>query len=178
MLETPAEQARISDIYYEYEPVMLRHALLLARNKEMAEDAVHNAFLAIIKHKEKLFSLSERELKTQVVIFTKNKCIDMIRKDKPLVDNPIHETGDILESNDIPIEDQIIMNDEFESIRRHMRSLDETSRLVLEMKYLLGMSYKEIGEALNMTPKHVDTRIMRSKEKVRKLAEGGEPVER
>lgn len=37
------------------------------------------------------------------------------------------------------------------------------------MKYILNMSYKEIGEELGMTPKHVDTRIMRAKEKVRKL---------
>ncbi|OPZ92186.1 MAG: RNA polymerase factor sigma-70 [Firmicutes bacterium ADurb.Bin419] len=39
------------------------------------------------------------------------------------------------------------------------------------MKYILNMSYKEIGEELSMTSKHVDTRIMRAKEKVRKLME-------
>ncbi|WP_418884580.1 sigma factor-like helix-turn-helix DNA-binding protein [Anaerocolumna aminovalerica] len=39
------------------------------------------------------------------------------------------------------------------------------------MKYVLGISYKEIGEKLNMTPKHVDTRNLRAKEKVRKLVE-------
>jgi len=39
------------------------------------------------------------------------------------------------------------------------------------MKYVLGMSYKEIGDKLNMTTKHVDTRILRAKEKVRKLTE-------
>lgn len=39
------------------------------------------------------------------------------------------------------------------------------------MKYILSMSYKEIGEELGMTPKHVDTRIMRAKEKVRRLME-------
>ena len=39
------------------------------------------------------------------------------------------------------------------------------------MKYIQSMSYKEIGEELEITPKHVDTRIMRAKEKVRKLME-------
>jgi RNA polymerase sigma-70 factor (ECF subfamily) len=37
------------------------------------------------------------------------------------------------------------------------------------MKYYYSMTYKEIGEKLGMTPKHVDTKIMRAKEKVRKL---------
>jgi RNA polymerase sigma-70 factor (ECF subfamily) len=46
------------------------------------------------------------------------------------------------------------------------------------MKYFLGMTYKEIGEELGISPKHVDTRIMRAKEKVRRLiAEGGESIE-
>ena len=31
-------------------------------------------------------------------------------------------------------------------------SIDEISRQVLIMKYYLGMSYKEIGDALKMTP--------------------------
>ena len=52
-----------------------------------------------------------------------------------------------------------------------MNTIDEISKQVLVMKYLLNMSYKEIGEELGMTPKHVDTRIMRAKAKVRKLME-------
>ncbi|NLN66397.1 MAG: hypothetical protein GX144_13535, partial [Clostridiaceae bacterium] len=47
----------------------------------------------------------------------------------------------------------------------------ETSKQVLIMKYVFGMSYKEIGKKLNMTSKHVDTRILRAKGKIRKLAE-------
>lgn len=50
-----------------------------------------------------------------------------------------------------------------------MGSIDEISRQVLIMKYIQSMSYKEIGEELGMTAKHVDTRIMRAKEKIRKL---------
>lgn len=52
-----------------------------------------------------------------------------------------------------------------------MNSIDEISKQVLLMKYILSMSYKEIGEELGMTPKHVDTRIVRAKKKVRKLME-------
>jgi len=50
-----------------------------------------------------------------------------------------------------------------------MKNLDEISRQVLIMKYYFDMSYKEIGKELNMTPKHIDIRIMRAKEKMRKL---------
>ncbi len=51
----------------------------------------------------------------------------------------------------------------------NMMKLDDISKQILEMKYIIGMSYKQIGEALNITPKHVDTKIMRAKVKMRKL---------
>jgi RNA polymerase sigma-70 factor (ECF subfamily) len=81
-----------------------------------------------------------------------------------------------IESDDLPVDEQAIQSSEYEAIRKHLNAIDEISRQVLIMKYYQGMSYKEIGETLNMTPKHVDTRLMRAKEKIRKLIrleEGG-----
>ena len=173
-LDTVSDQKKMAEIYEEYEPIMLRYAIKITKSKEMAEDAVHNAFLAIIKHKEKYFSLSCRDLSTQIVIITKNKCIDLLRSQNRFVADQIDDMEDLLIANDSPIEDQIILSDEYEFILEQVASLDEVSRSVLEMKYILGLSYKEIGEQLNMTPKHVDVKIMRAKEKVRKIVAKGE----
>jgi len=175
MMDNEDDRHSLTKIYEEYKNIMLMCALRITKNHETAEDAVHNAFISIIKHKEKLFRLSKKELRTQVVIITKNKCIDLLRKNNTFIDESIEDMEYSLETDDMPVEDQIILIDEYKAIRRHIASLDEVSRLVLEMKYILGMSYKEIGEELGMTAKHVDTRIMRSKAKVRKLvAMGGE----
>ena len=175
-LDTEEDRVKLAEVYEKHKPVMLRYALSLTKNKELAEDAVHNAFLAIIKHKEKYLSLSGRDLRILIVIITKSKCIDLLRQRKMLSDVPLDEMEDTLPSDNTPIEERILLHEEYQAIRKHLSALDETSRLVLEMKYLLNMSYKEIGEHLGITPKHVDTKIMRAKEKVRKLAKkGGEP---
>ena len=71
----------------------------------------------------------------------------------------------------ISVEIQVIRQEDFMYMLKCIAELDETSRLVLLMKYVQGLSYKEIGKALGMTAKHVDTRIMRAKQKVRKLIE-------
>ena len=176
-LDTEAEQIKMIEIYEKYKPVMLRYAFSIAKNKEIAEDAVHNAFLAIIKQKDKYFSLSGRELRISIVIITKNKCIDILRQRNVFVDEQLDEMENTIKANDIPVEEQIILSEEYESIKKYVAALDEMSRLVLEMKYLLGMSYKEIGEQLGITPKHVDTRLVRAKERVRRLVEkGGESI--
>jgi len=166
-------------IYEVHKPTMLRYALKITNNKEIAEDAVHDAFLSLIKHKDKLFPLSHDVLRTSVIIITKNKCIDLLRKNSFFADKQTYDMEDDPIADDTFVEDIVILCDEYASVRKHVASLDEASRLVLEMKYIIGMTYKEIGEELGITAKHVDTKIMRAKSKVRMLmAAGGESVER
>jgi len=144
----------------------------------MAEDAVHNVILSLIKHKEKYLALDGKDLRNKLIIMTKNKCIDLLRMKNAYVDEPFDEMEDVLKAKEISVEEQIIQREKYETLRTHIASLDEASKSVLEMKYLLCMTYKEISEELNMTPKHVETKIMRAKEKVRKLvAKGDESVE-
>ena len=132
MLKTEEERAKMKDIYEEYQPVMLKCACLYTKNKEMAEDAVHNAILSIKKHKNKYLSLPSNDLRKLLVIMTKNKCIDLLRKHSYFVDDQIDEIEHILVANDAPIEDQVILGEEYELIQRLIETPDETSRLVLE----------------------------------------------
>jgi RNA polymerase sigma-70 factor (ECF subfamily) len=179
MLDTEEERTNLEGIYEEYKVDMLKYALYITKNREMAEDAVHNAFLSIIKHKNRLFLLSRKELRTQVVIFTKNKCIDLMRKQGYYSDEPIEDMENMIETDINPVEKRVVLIDEYRTVRKHIASLDEPSKLVLEMKYILGMTLKEIGEEMGLTAKHIDTKIMRAKAKVRKLMEtGGVPCER
>ncbi|MDR2599287.1 MAG: sigma-70 family RNA polymerase sigma factor [Oscillospiraceae bacterium] len=169
MVDNDADRFNLSMIYDEYKNYMLKYALYITRNKEHAEDAVHDAFLSIIKHKDRLFRFTKNELRNQVIIITKNKCIDLLRKKGYSNEDSIEDIENIVKTDDRLIEDQIILADEYETVRKYVASLDESSKLILEMKYVLGMTYKEIGVELGMTAKHVDTKIMRAKAKVRKL---------
>ncbi len=67
---------------------------------------------------------------------------------------------------DMPI---VVLSSEYEALLRYLERIDEISSQILIMKYEQGFSYKEIGERLNMTPSHVQTRIYRAKEKLKKL---------
>ena len=176
-LDIKAEQIKMAGIYEQYKFMMLHYALSITKDQQLAEDAVHNAFEAIIKHKDKIFSLSGKSLRNQIIIITKHKCIDLLRKRNNLAENQIDDIEYLLKSNETPLEEQIILNETYAALRKCLAKLDITSQLILEMKYILGMTYQEIGIELNMTPKYVDTKIMRAKAKVRKLALGGEPIE-
>ena len=171
MLDTEQERKKMTDLYEEHKYALLHYAMKIIRNQEMAEDAVHNAFISIIKKKEKYLYLDCRDFRRSAVIIVRNKCIDILRKQKPFTNKSIEELEIYLKSDELPIDEQVFILSEYELIRKYMDSIDEISKQVLLMKYIQSMSYKEIGGELGITPKHVDTRIMRAKEKVRKLME-------
>lgn len=171
VLDTDQERKKITDLYEEHKFVLLRYAIKITGDQSIAEDAVHNTFLSIIEKKEKYLDLSCRDFRRSSVIIVRNKCIDILRKQKHYSNKSMDELEIFLESNETSVEQQVETASEYEIIRKHLNSIDEISKQVLIMKYAIGMSYKEIAGELSMTPKHVDTRIMRAKKKVRKLLE-------
>lgn len=169
MLDAEQEKQKVTDLYEEHKYVLMRYAVKITKNQEMAEDALHNAFISILQKKEKYLNLDYITFRKSAIIIVRNKCIDILRKQRPYSDVTIEDLEIFLLSDEKPIDEQVIFLSEYERICKYIRSIDEISKQVLLMKYMENMSYKEIGKQLGMTPKHVDTKIMRAKEKVRKL---------
>lgn len=172
LLETEHERKKMSEIYEEHKHALFMYALkIVGNNRAMAEDAVHNTFISIIKEKDKYFHLNCRDFRFSSVIIVRNKSIDLIRKEKHYSETAIEDLEIYIESKEKPVDELIAISSEYTVIRKHMEKIDEISRQVLILKYVFGMTYKEIGTRLDMTPKHIETRISRAKEKVRKLME-------
>ena len=55
MLDTEQERKKMTDIYEEHKYALLNYAMTIIRNQDMAEEAVHNAFISIIQ-KKKIFN--------------------------------------------------------------------------------------------------------------------------
>lgn len=166
-LETEAERRTFTDIYNEHKYALFAAAHKICGNQQMAEDAVHNAFEQLIKKSKEDMSLSCIDFRRRYVIIVKNKTIDLMRREKIYSDAGMDDLDYEFESDEIPVELQIVKEEEYTDLRNHLRELDEISRLVLEMKYVLNMSHKEIANELGLSPEHVNTRIARAKAKVR-----------
>jgi RNA polymerase sigma-70 factor (ECF subfamily) len=78
-LETEQERKRMSDVYEAFQYTCLHAARSITQDKELAEDAVHNAFLNLI-HQKDLLSLPDEELKAILIAIVKRRAIDMQRK--------------------------------------------------------------------------------------------------
>lgn len=167
-LETEEERKTLTDIYNEHKYALLMVSLKICENQQMAEDAVHNAFEQLIKKNKEDLNLSRIDFRRRYAIIVKNKTIDLIRREKIYLSEAMEDLTYETASDETPVEVQIVNLEEYTDLRNHLKNLDDISRLVLEMKYVLGISHKEIAHELGMTPEHVNTKIARAKEKIRR----------
>jgi RNA polymerase sigma-70 factor (ECF subfamily) len=168
------ERNKLEELYELYRQDSYRAAMRIARNSEIAEDAVHDAFMAAIRHKEKYCALDGNDFRRCIVIIAKNKAIDILRKNKHIADIPPEDADGFPGSEEHPVEAEVMRKDDLRVMTEVLHDIDEISRAVLQMKYILGMSYKEIGVELGIPPNHVETRIARAQAKARKrIAEKG-----
>lgn len=161
ILDTPEEKVRFEQIYLKYRGLMYHVADGILHNRQDAEDAVHNAFLRMIKHFKKYQAFPVGELTPQIVVLARNEAISLRRKKRDEV--PL-EDGEPLAAEAEAITDYHALVDSF-------TRLPQTYRAVMEMKLLLGYSDGEIAARLGLTKTAVSSRVNRGRRLLRDIVE-------
>lgn len=161
MIDTLEEKIRFEQIYLKYRGIMYHVADGVLHNRQDAEDAVHNAFLRIIKQFKKLQSVPIEDLAPQIVVIARNEAISLLRKRKG--DAPLEDWDGLAEPSE-SVTDYHTLVDSF-------ARLPQTYRAVLEMKLLLGYSDGEIAAKLGLTKTAVSTRVSRGRQLLRDIVE-------
>ncbi len=161
MLDTPEEKARFEQIYQQYRGLMYHVADNILHDSQDAEDAVHNAFLRVIKYFSKLRRSSAQDLAPQLVVITKNEAISVLRKRKDAA--PLEDWDGFAETSEGVAGYHALV----ESFTR----LPRTYRAVMEMKLLSGYSDGEIAARLGLSKTAVSTRINRGRRLLRDIVE-------
>jgi len=164
MLDTPTEKSKFESLYKEYRSTMYNHACGILKDKYLAEDAVHNAFMKLIKNLEKVNEIKCKETRNYLVILVRGAAIDIYNKNKNIV--PIEDLDDV-DTLDLPemIESRLERKRVFEIIS----NMDDKYSDILMMKLFYECSNEEISQLLNIIPEHVSVRFFRAKEKLKKL---------
>lgn len=160
MLDTPEEKIRFEQIYLKYRDTMFRVADNILHNDQDAEDAVHNAFLRIIKKFSRFQNTPAKDLAPQVVVIARNEAISLLRKKKDAA--PLEDWDGFAETAE-EVSD-------YHALVEAFTRMPATYRAVMEMK-LLGYSDGEIAIRLGLSKTAVSTRISRSRQFLRDIVE-------
>ncbi|MBQ7976872.1 MAG: RNA polymerase sigma factor [Clostridia bacterium] len=154
------------EFYEENKKMLFSVAYKLVGNEHLAENALQEAFISIIKNKDKMLELKGERLKKWSVIIVKNKCIDIMRKEGRM--ETLHLEDEKIATEAVT-EDETLKKYEAETIKRYLGELDELSKQILYLKYLFGYSYKEISQTVNVSEKNAEMRVYRAKNKLREM---------
>ena len=156
----PEDEKRFIYLVNRYGNTMLKAANDILDNESDSEDAVQEAFIKLYLGYDRYKDYDENGLITLLYIITKNKAIDIYRKE--------HKSNlTFIEYNDEEIPDPIsINNEEGCSVFDIMNKLSGTDRDVLLLKYYYNFNIKEIAEMFKISTQGAYKKIERAKSKL------------
>lgn len=165
MLDDEKDKSKFEQLYLKYRQLMFYIANDILKDKHLAEDAVHKAFLKLINHLDKIQETEGHKTKSFIVIVTKNIAIDMYRKRKKeniiSLDAFEYELEDLAATYDDLYEDNEVI--------AAITSLSHNYSSVLILKFSHGYSDAEIARILSITEENVRQRIARAKKKLKQI---------
>lgn len=167
------DKEAFQEIISKYHPYVFKFLIRITGHKELSEDLTQDTFVKLIRNIDKFDIQGSAKFSTYVITITKNCYIDYLRKEKNYNSNVLlDEKIKLYDGNNL--EEIVIDNIENEYIKSKLDTLQEEQRVVIKMKYLEMMTLKEIGEALQIEPKTVKSRIHNGITKLRKILGGGD----
>lgn len=161
------ESIKIQKLYEIYEQPMYRIAYAFLHNREMAEDAVSEAFVRIIGKIKRLGDAESPKTKSYIVKVIKSTSIGIYRRNKRkyMYEQPIDDNIMQLSDPLTDVEDKIIAG----STGEIMNGLEETDRTIVMFRCRYEMPYKEIAQRTSMSEAAVRKRFERAKRRIIKL---------
>lgn len=169
ILDTEEEKDKFVRVYESYRYMMWYSANEILKDKELAEDAVQEAFLALTRHLDKVDESDAGRTKKFLRTIVKSKAIDIIRKRKEGEVFLEDGTEEYLLEAPTDILNEFIEKESIERIKAAVMRLDDIYRLVFEFKLIHQLSDKDIGNILGITAKTVNVRYFRARKKLQEM---------
>lgn len=149
-----------ADLYDRCGDELYRYALMILADPAGAEDAVHQAFYKLVRTAGGAGEIREAQAYLRVAV--RNECFSMLRRRQAV---PVDELPPLLE----PCAGQEDDPAEREVIEAALRALPPEQREVVHLKIFEGLTFREIGERIDVPPNTAASRYRYALERLRGL---------
>ncbi|EIS9447441.1 TPA: RNA polymerase sigma factor [Clostridioides difficile] len=161
LLESENDISKFELLYNTYKKTMFYIANEILKDECLAEDAVHESFLKIIKNLNKINDIKSYKTKAFVIIIVKNTSKDIYRKRKR-ENEKIKSLEKEFQSDKFHIDEYSIGY-----LEEAIMKLSEKHRDVLLLKLQHELNDKEISQILDIKPENVRKRLSRAREELK-----------
>ena len=156
MLDTPELKSKAEELYYKYRGFIKKIALYKLKNEDLAEDAVSDTMVELIKNIDRINQIDDYDTKAFVFIVIRNVCLNKYNLIKRQKEVSIEDYPALITSEQKAFED-VYLNDMYERIL----NLPEIYREILLLKFYYQLSNDKIASILFISPATVRKRLQR-----------------
>jgi len=163
LIDDDDEKKKFERIYYKYRNLMFYVAINILKSHQDAEDALQKAFIKIARNIKQIDEIDCHKTKAFVVIVVERVSINEYNKKK----KECHISYDEIPYSlpiDMDLEETVLSNAVFTDILKRISELPIKYCDVLTLKYVHGLSGKEISDIVGVSHAAVRKRIERALE--------------
>lgn len=165
-------------LYDRYNRLIFFTVRKYSLTEQWCEDIVQDCLVKLTEKVGVLKGLSEPALVSYIVATAKNTTISHLRRqnyDQKMIVNVEDIDANLvaLESFDLTLDDIIIRSENKRKIREIWSQLDDETKRVLEGKYYLGFTNRELAQILGVKPDSIRMKLTRARRSVLKLLING-----
>lgn len=158
-------------LFSRYAGKIVAYGIKLSQNEQMGKDLVQDVMLAVWQ-KASLFNASKGSVQTWIYTLVRNRCFDLMRKNKR--QPALLGSDDIwsLDTGDEPLyleDHEVIASLEQRELYRMCRSLPTAQQQIIQHVYVLGLSQSEAAGQLGIPLGTVKSRLRLAVDKLRQL---------
>lgn len=165
------DRSAFDDLYRRYAPPAYGLAYRLTGQQILAQDVVHDAFMALWRAPE-AYDPARGAFRTFFLSLVHHRAVDTVRREERLRKRqerasnlePIHDE-DVAEG----VVDEASLGDRRREVRSALQTLPPEQKQVLDMAYFGGMTQVQIAEQLGIPVGTVKTRTLAAMKKLRRI---------
>lgn len=154
------------DFFIEkYSKLVYKICFNMLSDTKDAEDLTQETYLALYSNFGKYSSLPENDIKNIMCKIALNKCKDYLKSGIKKIDNVTSDDPNILMfcKNQNDIEEDIVLNENKEYIRKKISRLKEPYKTIIYEYYINDVSLDKLANMQNVTKATLKTQLYRAK---------------
>lgn len=172
LIDDEQERQNFEEIYYTYRKQMVLMANSILHNFYDAEDAVHDAFIAIARNMKIIGRITDpNDLRNYVLKASKNSALNMLkRNEKNRKSDDVDAKYDL---GDDTFLDDLCEKIVYQEVLAAINQMDSRYKEVLYYHYILEFSVPEVAELLDRKVATVKQQLVRGKKLLLDLLDEG-----
>lgn len=175
LIDTQEGKDKFEQLYHEYERLMFYVARKRLGDDYLAEDAVNEAFIRIIKNIDKIDEIVCPRTKKYVVVIVRNVCADIYAKrnkiDEFSAGENLEYLADNSDSGTASTQDAFFQEYDLGVLGATLKRLPEIYQTTLYLYIVEERSWAEIAEIMDCKIETIKKRIYRARKDLRAMLE-------